>query len=293
MILADGHSLPFDRFMEHALYHPQTGYYRRDPSTLLGKAGDFFTASQLQPVFGELISSLLPDEPVLELGAGREEMRTALAPRPYLAIGIDDPLPPCWRGSLFANEFFDALPVVAGIRQGEELRELLVTRTGLTYQWTVGPPLSPERRAYVARYYPRLPDGARFEIAERAAHWVRRISECLAAGTVLIIDYGWSAHEYLRFPQGSLISYRQHTAVPNVLENPGFQDITAHVPFPLLIECAQEHGFTVVRIETLAQTVLCAIDRLPHLLADPHLRPQLKTILFGMGESFRTLVLKK
>jgi len=293
MMVAEGCSLPFDQFMEHALYDPQTGYYRQSPHTLLGKTGDFFTASQLQPLFGELISSLLPDEPVMELGAGREEMRTALAPRPYLGIGIDDPLPAFWRGSLFAHEFFDALPVVAGVRQEEELRELLVKRTGTTYQWAVGPPLSPERRAYVARYYPSLPDGAKFEIAERAADWIRRIGECLVAGTVLIIDYGWHGNEYLRFPGGSLISYRQHTAIPNVLQNPGLQDITAHVPFPLLIDCAQQHGFTVIRFETLAQTVLSAIGRLPHLLADPHLRLQLKTILFGMGESFRTLVLKK
>jgi SAM-dependent MidA family methyltransferase len=293
MILADGQSIPFDRFMEYALYHPQSGYYRKDPHTLLGRAGDFFTASQLQPVFGALIASLLPDEPVWELGAGREEMRAALAPRPYRAPGIDDSLPSAWRGSVFANEFFDALPVAAGILRHGELRELLVTRCGQTYQWTVGAVLSAERRAYVQRYYPALEEGARFEIAERAVQWIRRINECLVAGTVLIIDYGWHGSEYLRLPEGSLMSYRRHTAHSAVLENPGSQDITAHVPFGLLMDCAREHGFTVVRFETLAQTVLTAMERSPHLLEAPHLRQQLKTILFGLGESFRTLVLNK
>ena len=48
--------VPFSRFMEAALYHPEHGYYRRsrDP---FGKSGDFFTAEQLQPVFGILIAA--------------------------------------------------------------------------------------------------------------------------------------------------------------------------------------------------------------------------------------------
>ena len=46
----------FRRFMEVALYHPDCGYYRR-PAERFGKHGDFFTAEQLQPVFGILIAA--------------------------------------------------------------------------------------------------------------------------------------------------------------------------------------------------------------------------------------------
>ena len=48
--------IPFRRFMEVALYHPAYGYYRRaaDP---FGKDGDFFTAEQIQPVFGILMAA--------------------------------------------------------------------------------------------------------------------------------------------------------------------------------------------------------------------------------------------
>jgi SAM-dependent MidA family methyltransferase len=48
--------VPFRRFMEVALYHPEHGYYRgpRDP---FGKEGDFFTAEQIQPVFGILVAA--------------------------------------------------------------------------------------------------------------------------------------------------------------------------------------------------------------------------------------------
>ena len=49
--------IPFRRFMEVALYHPRHGYYRR-PHDAFGREGDFFTAEQMQPVFGILKSVL-------------------------------------------------------------------------------------------------------------------------------------------------------------------------------------------------------------------------------------------
>ena len=51
--------ISFRRFMQVALYDPEHGYYRRarDP---FGKAGDFFTAEQIQPVFGILMAPLSP-----------------------------------------------------------------------------------------------------------------------------------------------------------------------------------------------------------------------------------------
>ncbi|MDD2762608.1 MAG: SAM-dependent methyltransferase, partial [Opitutaceae bacterium] len=53
-----GGVMPFARFMELALYHPATGYYARrrrrigrEPDT------DFFTATSLGPLFGELVAA--------------------------------------------------------------------------------------------------------------------------------------------------------------------------------------------------------------------------------------------
>lgn len=293
MMVADGATLPFDRFMEWALYHPETGYYRQAPEAILGRHGDFFTASQLQPAFGSLIALLLPQEPVLELGAGRREMRDAFRPRLYRSVSLSDELPDTWHGSIFANEFFDALPVAAGVRRGDEFRELLVRRTGSNFAWHEGPPLSGERLKYVKRYYPLIPDGSRFEIAERAGHSLRRIDKCLAEGTVLIIDYGWSANEYLRFPEGTLMSYSRHSASADVLAGPGSRDITAHVPFGFLMDVARECGFTSIRFETLAQTLLRALENAPRWTNDARFAAQLKTLLFGMGQSFRVLTLRK
>src|SRR5690242_16793189 len=83
----------FRRFMEVALYHPEHGYYRRtrDP---FGKAGDFYTAEQIQPVFGILMAARIrqlyrgmgepADFTVVELGAGRREMAAAFSEWRYV-----------------------------------------------------------------------------------------------------------------------------------------------------------------------------------------------------------------
>src|SRR5688500_591605 len=107
--------LPFTRFMQLALYHPEFGYYRR-PRDPFGREGDFYTAQQLQPLFGDVIGGIIEQwdagPAVVELGAGRGEMATAFSRWDHVAIeaGRGD-LPAHFEGVVFANEFFDALPV--------------------------------------------------------------------------------------------------------------------------------------------------------------------------------------
>ena len=79
--IARGGPISFHRFMEVALYHPEHGYYRRTRRDPFGREGDFFTAEQVQPVFGLLIAARIrtlfrdmgepADFTVVELGAGR------------------------------------------------------------------------------------------------------------------------------------------------------------------------------------------------------------------------------
>ena len=76
--------IPFVRFMELALYHPQFGYYTRpsDPGTeRIGWNGDFYTSSDVHPILGQALASqaaqidaLLgyPDPfTIVEMGAGK------------------------------------------------------------------------------------------------------------------------------------------------------------------------------------------------------------------------------
>ncbi len=78
-IRADG-PLTFADFMDAALHHPEHGYYATGPSRL-GRAGDFFTASDVGTAFGGCIARQLEEldgvlgEPspfhAIEFGAGR------------------------------------------------------------------------------------------------------------------------------------------------------------------------------------------------------------------------------
>src|SRR6185312_2131151 len=70
--------LPFARFMELALYHPDCGYYEREKSP--GKRGDFYTSVSVGSLFGELLAfrfaewlgpdeSQKPEIKIIEVGA--------------------------------------------------------------------------------------------------------------------------------------------------------------------------------------------------------------------------------
>src|SRR5438552_12773632 len=48
--------IPFARFMELALYHPEHGYYASGRASI-GRRGDFFTNVSVGPLFGKLLAS--------------------------------------------------------------------------------------------------------------------------------------------------------------------------------------------------------------------------------------------
>ncbi len=72
--------IPFSRYMELCLYHPDLGYYSRNAQQF-GKAGDFYTASDVNAVYGRLLARQFdeiwrvlgspPQIEILELGPGR------------------------------------------------------------------------------------------------------------------------------------------------------------------------------------------------------------------------------
>jgi len=77
--------IPFVRFMELALYHPQFGYYMREPDSLdherIGWSGDFYTSSDVYPILGRALArqARQMDEftgrstpfTIVEMGAGK------------------------------------------------------------------------------------------------------------------------------------------------------------------------------------------------------------------------------
>jgi SAM-dependent MidA family methyltransferase len=270
----------FDRFMELALYHPELGYYTRRDRDPFGARGDFFTASQMQPVFGRAIARAIRDlkiemgSPaeftVVELGPGRGEMAEALREFRYVPVESGSALPENIIGVVFSNEFFDAQPVRLMESSGRERR--------------VG---------FIDGRFVFLPcdlDCELKEVHERSVEWMERIARNLECGFVLTIDYGYTNRESIRFPQGSLMSYRAHVASEDVLAEPGERDITSHVPFDVLREAGERAGLETRAFETLSQFLLRVgeRDQFAELVKSGE-ELALKTLLYGMGETFRVL----
>jgi len=281
--------LPFSRFMEVALYDPTAGYYRRDH---FGREGDFYTAEQLQPTFGLLLRRFCEQHgitTIVQPGAGRAALRDSFTGLEYVPIDVAyGTWPESFEGLILAHEFFDALPVDVAQREGEEWREMLVACEGEGFGWRLGEGLAIEGI------------DERIERMERAVGLERelvRMTDRLRSGYLLVLDYGYTQREQIRFPQGSLMGYRQHRATEDVLANPGEQDITAHVPFSTLEEVAHRLGWRTIRHESMGSFLLRIgeADQFAflNLEADTGRRLQLKTLLFDIGENFRALLLGK
>ncbi|MDX2179920.1 MAG: SAM-dependent methyltransferase [Bryobacteraceae bacterium] len=265
-----GGPISFERFMERALYHPEFGYYRR-PRDPFGRSGDFFTAAQF-PAFGilsrEWIERRTPHRTSIDWGAGRAELRAAFEGWDYRAVEFGDPAPEPVDGAIVANELFDALPCRA-YRDGIEA---LVDWSGERFVWTAEP-----NTEECSRIAPALDEFARV----------------LRSGFALIFDYGYAEREYaLRFPRGSLMSYRRHRAEEDVLDAPGTRDITAHVNFDALEREARLRGFTVAFRGPMRALLMQAGEEAVARAAAIDVGG-LKTLLFGIGEEFLALALEK
>jgi SAM-dependent MidA family methyltransferase len=94
--------VPFDRFMEVALYDPVGGFYAREQPPF-GRSGDYYTAAHVHPLFGRTLAermwavrrALGPERPfrVVEVGPGdgtlAETILSALGKAPEGAVGVE------------------------------------------------------------------------------------------------------------------------------------------------------------------------------------------------------------
>lgn len=310
-------SIGFDRFMEVALYHPEYGYYgnANDP---FGFEGDFYTSSQMQPVFGRLLAQKIAfwrqkmgsphDFTLVELGAGRgetvAEIKRCLPDLRVVAVEIDGgEIPDNFTGVVLANEFFDALPVSSIERCREGLIEYRVGFDGKQFVWNPAPNCDPHLQEYVERYCERLPLGNRTEVNRLAFDYLDRIARQMEKGYLLVLDYGYTSEEVWRggrFASGSLMSYRRHRCDEDVLAEPGLRDITSHVNFSALDMRARELGLVVDPLQSQMAFLMDigTPDNFQNALRGEHskeneLRMKLKNLLFGIGETFSVLVARK
>ena len=347
--------IPFSRYMELCLYHPELGYYSRNAEQF-GKAGDFYTSSDVHAVFGRLLARQFEEMwralgspeslEVLELGPGRGlvaqdvldwsekkfpeffaalrytlvESSSALRDRLQATLirrfetgkaGLAKGLDPVTSSSgsvqrslapqvpmiVFANEFFDALPVDIISSEGE----LHIDSRDSHFVETCMPP-SAAGLEFLDRYAVHPEPGERIEAPLVGQHSMDIVAGSVGRGFTVVIDYGYTRDELLAGRhRGTVMAYRQHSASSNPYEAPGEQDITAHVNFTALAAAAEARGVQVEKLLTQAQFLMGIGEsnqfadafescRLPQEKAKVALQLKHLATPAGMGETFHVLV---
>lgn len=264
-----GGAIPFERFMELALYHPRFGYYRKPGR--IGTQGDFLTSPVIHPMFGWAAAAWCKEiwegcgRPaaftIFEPGAGTGALATAVldwaeargegfrealryaAIEPNAKGGepraewLSPPVEPAEHGVVVANELFDAFPVRLFDAGARGPVEVYVRWDGEAFVETPGP----------VTHIDDAPAEGRFEVNMHAYPAMRSLCELVQTGAVLVFDYGYSQEE-LWAPwrtAGTLLAFYRHTAHENPYIHIGDQDLTTHVNFSELAAAAEDEGFAV------------------------------------------------
>ncbi|MGA7301359.1 MAG: SAM-dependent methyltransferase [Candidatus Sulfotelmatobacter sp.] len=342
--------IPFSRYMEICLYDPELGNYSRNAEQF-GKAGDFYTSSDVHAVFGRLLARQFEEiwralgSPasleLIELGPGRGlfaqdvlgwsekkfpdffralryvlvESSLALRERigrilkSHLGSGkaeltplysLEERSPHDTPTIVFANEFFDALPVEIISTKGS-LR--IDTCDGyFTESWA---PSSSAELEFLDRYSVHPEPGERVEVSLAAQQSMDRLAAGIKRGFIIAIDYGYTREEQLAGGhRGTLKAIRQHSVSANPYEAPGEQDITADVNFTALAAAVERHGMQAHKLVTQSQFLMGIGEanqfadafeecRLPQERAKVALQLKHLVTPAGMGESFHVLTAGK
>jgi SAM-dependent MidA family methyltransferase len=266
-----------------------------------GQASEAVPFPGLPSKMGKSVTSALPT------GNGREVLQrgeektgkgtTLIVPN---RIALERALAPEVPIIIFANEFFDALPVEVVSPQGE-LR--ISIRDGrLVETWAAA---SSQELEFLDRYSVHPENEERAEVPLWAQPYMSEIAATLKRGIVIVIDYGYTREEQLagRY-RGTVTAFRQHSLSANPYEALGQQDITAHVNFTVLAAAAEQNGMQVQPLLTQSQFLMGIGEqnqfadafedcRLPQERAKVSLQLKHLVTPAGMGESFHVLVASK
>jgi SAM-dependent MidA family methyltransferase len=286
--------MPFARFMDLALYDPDGGYYRSDEARP-GRRGDFVTAPELHPIFGEMLARAVeeawaalgrPDPFVVrEHGAGDGALALAMLPslpppiryapvevderrlttlrdRPDGAGLVDRLVEPegSFDGVVIANEVLDALTVHRVRQLGGALRELAVDvgEDGEFVEAAIEP-TTPALDGRLADEGIGLVEGQTAEICLALEDWVAAAAAPFRRGLVLLIDYGYPAPELydpVRRRDGTLRAYVRHQVSDDPYRYVGRQDLTAHVDVTAVERAAHAAGLTTIGNTTQAEALM-------------------------------------
>ena len=254
---------------------------------------------------------------ILELSAERREHQRqtlkSLAPGLMDRVGWLETFPESFAGVVVANELLDAMPVQLFEWQADaeaELQEMGVTWVDGQFAWAPRPADSVLTETVAALRNRLGPEGAqwhspyRSEICPAQQAWMRTLADCMTAGVVLLLDYGFAAPEYYhpQRDQGTLMCHYRHRSHADPFLWPGLSDITAHVDFTALARAATAEGFSLVGYTSMAAFLLNAglLDELADLPREPEsfwfAQAQAVQQLISeaeMGELFKVIAFEK
>jgi SAM-dependent MidA family methyltransferase len=270
--IATGGPMPFERFMDLALYDPDGGFFTSG-KLRSERSGDFLTSPEVSALFGETLAGYVNEErqrigepfEVVEVAAGSGSLIEPLldvvdvpalaveaSPAARKALGQVLPadrvlaeLPARVRGVVIGNEFIDNLPMAIAQKVDGAWRERWVGVDDRRLAMIDAPP-RPEVMAWLDDFAGDVPDGGWVEAQLTAMTWVEDVLRRLEAGSLLLFDYGDTSENLLpRRQDGTLRTYRAHHLGPHPLDEPGLTDITADVNFTALAAAAEKAGALV------------------------------------------------
>ena len=243
---------------------------------------------------------------ILELSADlRQRQARQLQERaPHLAARVQwlDSLPQQpLRGIILANELLDAMPVERFRIDADGVQQLCVAWQGDEFVWHSATADAALASVVQSRLdTASLPPGYTSEINLQAEAWLRSMAGNLAAGVILLVDYGYPRAEFYHAQRtdGTLLCHYRHRAHANPLTLVGLQDITSHVEFTTLAEAGTEAGLTLLGYTSQAAFLLASgITQLAEHSAGTDARAQIAlaqeikklTLPQEMGELFKVM----
>ena len=299
--------VPFAWFMQHALYHPEHGYYSSGRAEI-GRGGDFFTNVSVGPLFGRLMTiqfrqmwenlSKPREFTIVEEGAhdGRfaRDVLEALgrtAPELLAAVRyrIVEPFP-IWRErqrqtlgkySSPTIEWADQLEPFTGVHFSNELLDSIpVNLRGKA----VG--LDGDQLLLVDQTdeHGNQPNELQFR-------WVDRVAASIERGYILAVDYGFPEHEFREMVQVR----SRHRKLDSPFEQIGHADITAHVNWTDVARRAETHALRLLGFVDQHHFLAGILSDSTDLVSDPAASRALQTLLHPemLGRAFQVLLLGK
>lgn len=342
-IARSGGFISFAHYMELALYAPSLGYYVAG-ARKFGGAGDFITGPELTPLYGAAVARQLeailvaaPGREIVELGAGsgalaasvlNELARRGTLPSHYRILEVSpelrarqqatleavakanaervewlDRLPSAIEGIVMMNEVLDAIAPRLVARRGGGWFERGVTWQDDALRFDERPLEDAGVRALAEARFPSEGDYLS-EVNPAAEALVTTIARRIAAGALLIVDYGFPRREYYHAQrsEGTLVGHYRHRVHADPFLWPGLSDLTAHVDFTAMAEAGEKVGMQVAGFATQASFLIgCGILDLLNETGAPESSTYLRAAAAvqklvspaEMGELFKALLLSR